>query len=556
MSKPSSPIESVRGWFTGHGLPWNDDIESTLTELGVERVEDLKFIRKNEWSNLFTSQSPILRRLATMVYEEHLTGDSDPMFREMVTLVATSTAAGAAKRRKLLATASPAAVVDDSEIKIIDLPEWAIKEIIDYIPKTSRALLALALTTDSASWREIHWNKSAPKSILSWFKKGPTSSKKMKRPSAITKLILSPKNEDEEDLWEEINFGDNEWLLCIELTDDDIAGILACINSVQKLKRLYLTNCENISGRALEPVRGSTVLERLDLSLAGEHYDGRSNECHLLETDVIPILDSILDRENHSLKHLQFPYRWRTETFWNREVQTGYFARFLQKYNETENQQSIRCQKCNTNCREHLSICREDERKYFGTQGNTCYDCLSHYCYNCCDEEGQFYLTFCVSCEKFRCKYCMTMKPCRSCRQSAFTQELQPGYTERNDISFMCIDCEGSRNCRECGHDFCDNCSQEVRWCNDCDRTGCRTCMNMLRCEHVDCHARTCGSCRDNNIGGLERAVKTCRRCRRNLCFTHRLNACKLNWDASCRECVVMIAPKLTRGYERRRLRE
>ncbi|KAK1734491.1 hypothetical protein QTG54_014739 [Skeletonema marinoi] len=555
MSKPS-PIESVRCWFTGHGLPWNDDIESTLTEFGVERVEDLKFIRKNEWSDLFTSQSPILRRLATLVYEQHLAGDSDPMFREMVTLAATSTAAGVAKRRKLLATASAAAIVDDSEIKIIGLPEWAIREIIDYIPKTSRALLALALTSDSASWRDIHWNKSAPKSILSWFKKGPTSSKKMKRPSAITKLILSPKNEDEEDLWEEINFGDNEWDLCIELRDDDIAGMLACINSVQKLKRLYLTYCENISGRGLEPLRGSTVLERLDISLARKHYDGRYGECHLLETDVIPILDSILDRENHSLKHLQFPYRWRTETFWNREVQTGYFARFMQKYNETEYQQSIRCQKCNANCREHLSICREDETKYFGTQGNTCYDCLSHYCYNCCDEEGQFYLTFCVSCEKFRCKYCMTMKPCRSCRQSAFTQELQPGYTERNDISFMCIDCEGSRYCRECGHDFCDNCSQEVRWCNDCDRTGCRTCMNMLRCEHVDCRARTCGSCRDNNIGGLERAVKTCRRCRRNLCFTHRLNACKLNWDASCRECVVMIAPKLARGYERRRLRE
>jgi hypothetical protein len=58
----------------------------------------------------------------------------------------------------------------DREMNITDLPEWAIREIIDYIPKTSRALLALALTTDSASWREIHWNKSAPKSILSWFK--------------------------------------------------------------------------------------------------------------------------------------------------------------------------------------------------------------------------------------------------------------------------------------------------------------------------------------------------------------------------------------------------
>jgi hypothetical protein len=477
----------------------------------------------------------------------------------MATLAATSPpAAGAAKRRKLLAIASPTAVVDEGEMKITDLPEWAIREIIDYIPKTSRALLALALTTDSASWRDIHWNKSAPKSVLEWFKKGPMSSKKTMRPSAITKAILSPRNEDEEDLWEEINFEDNCWVLCADLTDDDIAGMLACINAVQKLKRLYLTHCENITGRALEPLRGSTVLERLDLSLVGNHQIA-FKECGLLETDVIPTLNSIIGCQHHSLKHIQFPYLWRKEldSFvryilgCKREIQTGYFARFLQKYDETEYQQSIRCQNCNINCRERLSICREDERKYFGTQHFTCYDCLNHYCYNCKDEEGQFYLTFCVLCEKFRCKYCMTMKPCQSCRQGAFTQELQQGYSERNYISFMCNDCkDDDRKCEECGHVFCKNCQDEMQWCTTCPRSRCETCMNTLRCEHEICQARTCGTCRNNNHEDYEGVVETCRGCWKNLCFTHRLNACKQNWDTSCRECVVIIAPKLASRYE------
>ena len=141
----------------------------------------------------------------------------------------------------------------DEEMNITNLPECAIREIIDYIPKTSRALLALALTTDSASWRDIHWNKSAPKSILEWFGIGPESSKKMKRPSAVTRLLLSPKNAEESNLWEEINFEDNDCNLCIKLTDDDIAGMLVCINAVQKLKRFYLTYSTNITGRALEP---------------------------------------------------------------------------------------------------------------------------------------------------------------------------------------------------------------------------------------------------------------------------------------------------------------
>src|SRR6056300_632668 len=117
---------------------------------------------------------------------------------------------------------------DDTMITIYDLPEYAIREIIDYIPKTSRALLALALTTDSSLWRKIHWCKSSPKSILTWFKKKDTkkggssssSEEKYKRPSAITKIILSAKNAEEENLWEEIDLSDiseeyaEGWCLC------------------------------------------------------------------------------------------------------------------------------------------------------------------------------------------------------------------------------------------------------------------------------------------------------------------------------------------------------
>jgi hypothetical protein len=232
---------------------------------------------------------------------------------------------------------------DDVMMTIYDLPEYAIREIIDYIPKTSRALLALALTTDSSLWREVHWCSSSPKSILTWFKKkkkqkiessSSSSEEKIKRPSAITKIILSAKNAEEEDLWEEIDLSDiseeyaEGWCLCpvrceqsssglfdccfdvpplrAKLTDDDIAGMLACINAVHKLKHLYLGNCFRLNGTALEPLRGSTFLERLDLSPANCDI-----LCKISQTTAIPILNSIIDRQNHSLKHLQFPREWR-----------------------------------------------------------------------------------------------------------------------------------------------------------------------------------------------------------------------------------------------------
>ena len=55
MSKPS-PIEKIKEWFSKHGLEWNEGIESTLMEDGVKCVEDLKYLKKKEWDDLFASE--------------------------------------------------------------------------------------------------------------------------------------------------------------------------------------------------------------------------------------------------------------------------------------------------------------------------------------------------------------------------------------------------------------------------------------------------------------------------------------------------------------------
>lgn len=376
-----------------------------MDEFGVRCVEDLKCLEEKEWNDLFASSSITDQRKAKWVYAQHLAkkvnslrcGYEVRLLNEAAN-IALDPPAG--KRRKLFAI-SPAvaggatADYDDEEIKITHLPEWAIREVIAYISKTQRALLALALTTDSASWREIHWHRSAPTSILSWFKKGSTR-KKMKRPSAITRTILSPMTEDEKNIWEEINFDDNDSFLCACLTDNDVAGMLVCINAVKELKRLYLANCISITGRALEPLRGSNIIEAIDLSL-GNNYPLHCEQ--LLPEDVIPILSAIIGSKNHSLRHLHFPRGWRKLFHVN-----FYFERFLEKYNQTKHQQNILCQNCRVDCYEALSLCRVD-KNYLGIQHFTCYDCLSHYCYNCKDEDGHFYLPFCRFCEKFRCRY-------------------------------------------------------------------------------------------------------------------------------------------------------
>lgn len=443
--------------------------------------------------------------------------------------------------------------------KIVDLPEWAIREVVDFVPNTSRALLALALTTDSACWRDIHWDRASPKSILEWFRTGPASISKVKKPSAITKAILLPKNEDEEDfLWKEINFEDNEKALCERLTDDDIAGMLACINSVQRLKRIYLTNCYNITGRALEPLRGSTVLERIDLSLRPRcGYDHVQLSTlrwgGLLQIHVLPILQSIIDREHHSLKHIQFP----NFDFVDLREKCGYFQQFLLKYDESGHHRNAVCRNCSVDCNRSLSIFRDDNKDYIGIQKYTCYDCLNHYCYNCKDEDedDQFYLSFCKMCEKWRCKDCQVMQACRACVDFYGGRENDAidDHAFRNNVSFICKDCiDENHYCGQCGDVFCPDCQPYfLLSCGVCKKRGCTDCMDVLYCEHESCELGQCDQCRDVERD-TERGISYCSMCDSDFCFKHRLEECKRDWRNSCGECLRILAPTLARAYEER----
>jgi hypothetical protein len=52
----------------------------------------------------------------------------------------------------------------------------------------------------------------------------------------------------------------------LKLTDEDLDGFLRSINALSKVKSLKLCHMFAVTGRGLESLRRSTVLERLDLS--------------------------------------------------------------------------------------------------------------------------------------------------------------------------------------------------------------------------------------------------------------------------------------------------
>ena len=100
-----------------------------------------------------------------------------------------------------------------------------------------------------------------------------------------------------------LDFGEISSILASKLTDDDIASILVSIDAKNTLKVLKLIGCDNISGAGLEPLRGSSVLEQIDLSTSIYTF-GLATSADLFsanfpwrfalsEDAVVDILDSI-----------------------------------------------------------------------------------------------------------------------------------------------------------------------------------------------------------------------------------------------------------------------
>eukprot|EP00985_Skeletonema_marinoi_P008716 scaffold3973_cov73-Skeletonema_marinoi.AAC.1 len=157
-----------------------------------------------------------------------------------------------------------------------DLPPGTLAQVSSYLPSPSRALLAVALNHHRDSSSAIVGNHQQ---------------------------------------WDVLDFGEIEKDLAAKISDDDIRGVLCSIDAVNNLKKLRLTNCINITGVGLDPLRGSTIIQQIDLSLVGDHESPMLDPEPLISSvEVVSILDSIIQRgEECSLKHLVFPKVWRNE---------------------------------------------------------------------------------------------------------------------------------------------------------------------------------------------------------------------------------------------------
>jgi hypothetical protein len=217
---------------------------------------------------------------------------------------------------------------------------------------------------------------------------------------------------------EHIDFMDIDENLASRLTDVELSNILQGIDAVNITKTLKLTNCSLIRGRGLEPLRGSTKLQLIDLSLlkhnscvpCGPHTSFSAEE-------VIPILDSIIDRGQEStLKCIQYPYYWIDDD--DNELVLAFHDRFRRHLLE-----------------QHQHICMYCPAHAMNSK--SCYVCLKVviYCDGCHNEPD---IHGCYNCDKNHCLECVDLNLCQDC------------YGE------FCSGC--SVTCEECGLWSCNSC--------------------------------------------------------------------------------------------------
>jgi hypothetical protein len=178
-----------------------------------------------------------------------------------------------------------------------------------------------------------------------------------------------------------LDFSDVKYDIACKLTDRDVREILVSIDAVNRLRVLKLIGCENISGMGLEPMRGSTIIQQIDLSTSvrapiANGEDLFSPNCRLLEEAVIPVLDSIIAEKDRALKLLEFPLEWR-------KTKCAQLAAFMERYSHAQSSRTRSCCECATDFQGYPWMIQFKGSPDWGLQLHTCYKCTEHLCDDC-----------------------------------------------------------------------------------------------------------------------------------------------------------------------------
>jgi hypothetical protein len=356
--------------------------------------------------------------------------------------------------------------------ELTNFPDTVLATVAQYLTKTERALVAVAMTASSSAWSESKWQKRPHIASQIMIAAKPLSTESTKYNYRLQRSYD----------WDFFDFRDINESLARKLSDEDVGGILICIDAVRTIKVLKLTGLFNIVGHGLEPLRGTRLLEHLDLNpgllaplklvLPTDILAGMKHYSSLSEDVVVPILDSIITVEGSSLTQLNLPKKWRVN-------KVPLLTQFLTRYNRALNRRELPCSQngCTSTCR-HVSdspwvprIARHDGM--YGVQQHICHECNDHFCAEHSEEMMPF---ICEICELTCCVDCNPTKMCEMCNVAA------------------CQECVDTSTCEICDVTSCEKCCPTY-YCDYCDEIRCLDCSPHLFCVKKGCYKSNCGEC-------------------------------------------------------------
>ena len=363
--------------------------------------------------------------------------------------------------RKRLRTA-PTAAVGSNVLSLADLPNDQLVAIADYLPKTSRALFAVALTAPPSSFRATNWRcdiNDASKAIIEstkslQLKYSPISVNNYTYVSDDMKKYYAAQRP-----WEMLSFVDVPTDMKGKLNDDTLGAILVCIGAKSSLKKLSISGCNRaVVGHGLEPLRGSIVLESINFGNI-TFYSGRNQQSPLSEASVIPILESIIETDGNALREISLPTEWRKGQSRNEEP----LSSFCSKFNRMMLGKEVKCLSC--------------DQLVAGNAENTCQVCSKRICSTCNSINDHGYYESSTHNESVApissCNHC-NQKLCQQCGEHRHCSKCNSVHCS------LCAKEDGVDAGRYCEGDYCENesCCAACRVPEECGE--CWSCRELV----------------------------------------------------------------------------
>jgi hypothetical protein len=261
------------------------------------------------------------------------------------------------------------------------------------------------------------------------------------------------------------------------INDNQLSAFLRNINAVEKTRVLSLVGCPLLSGRGIEVLAGSTVLEDIDLrtsgtlplkGLQGKRYGISYLHCLFVTSVLRTMLPLTADQDIA-------PFTLRRVAF----------RHIVPRRNSSDNDAGIRFMSHLNSCKRMLAI--QSITKQCNKQGD-CFNTFGEKVFGKCSKCTE---TFCFTCKGqgfVKCSLCAELL-CPACKEGQ---------------SIMCIVCNSSY-CNSCAMPpKCSMCKvQKCQWCSniyECGGCGKQSCANHGAECCSGCDTSYCSDCQDEHI--------------------------------------------------------